>query len=188
MTSLERSTFEAVVLLPEQPEQPADDDAWAFAVLPKDASALLPRRGRVTVAGTINGQAFQALLEPDGRKSHWLRINEALLKASGAVIGGLAQFEIAPVEQEPDPEIPADLLAALEAAPDARATWDDTTTVARVDWIHWIVSAKQAKTRSKRIKDACDMLAEGKRRVCCFDSSGYFSKAFSAPKAADLGQ
>src|SRR5690606_14670020 len=163
MTSQERSKFEAVVLLPEQPAQPGDDNAWAFVVLPKDASALLPRRGRVTVTGTMNGHAFQALLEPDGQKSHWLRIDEALLKASGAVIGELAQFEIAPVEQEPDPEIPADLLAALEAAPEARATWDDTTPVARVDWIHWIVSAKQAKTRGKRIKDACEMLAEGKR-------------------------
>ena len=177
-----RSKFEASIL---RPEPPGDDKSWAFVVLPKDASAKLPRRGRTTVEGTINGRDFQALLEPDGQKSHWLRINKELLEASGAVVGGLAQFEIAAVQQEPEPEVPADLLAALEASPDARVTWDDTTTVARVDWIHWIVSAKQAKTRTKRIHDACEMLASGKRRVCCFDPSGYYSKAFSAPKAAD---
>jgi uncharacterized protein YdeI (YjbR/CyaY-like superfamily) len=89
------------------------------------------------------------------------------------------------VEQEPEPEIPSDLQEALAAAPEARAVWDDTTTIARLDWIHWITSAKQSKTRAKRISDACDMLASGKRRVCCFDPSGYYSKAFSAPKAAD---
>lgn len=55
--------------------------------------------------------------------------------------------------------------------------------VARVDWIHWIVSAKQAQTRAKRISDACEMLASGERRVCCFDPSGFYSKAFGAPKA-----
>jgi hypothetical protein len=29
------------------------------------------------------------------------------------------------------------------------------------------------------------MLASGKGRVCCFDPSGFYSKAFSAPKAAE---
>ncbi|MGD8175304.1 YdeI/OmpD-associated family protein [Marinimicrobium sp. ARAG 43.8] len=172
--------FQASILRPEQSD---GDNAWAFVVLPKEASATLPRRGRTTVVGTMNGEAFQALLEPDGQKSHWLRINDALLKASGAAVGDRVQFEIAPATQEPEPDVPADLLAALEASPDARVTWEDTTTVARVDWIHWVVSAKQAKTRTKRIHDACDMLASGKRRVCCFDPSGYYSKAFSAPKA-----
>jgi hypothetical protein len=29
------------------------------------------------------------------------------------------------------------------------------------------------------------LLAAGKRRVCCFDRSGFYSKGFSAPAAAD---
>lgn len=72
---------------------------------------------------------------------------------------------------------------ALAATPEARAVRDETTTLARLDWIHWITSAKQLKTRAKRIGDACDMLASGKRRVCCSDPSGFYSKALSAPKA-----
>jgi len=89
------------------------------------------------------------------------------------------------VEQEPEPEVPADLLKALQLCHEARATWEDTTTIARLDWIHWITSAKQTKTRAKRISDACAMLASGKKRVCCFDPSGYYSKAFTAPQTAD---
>lgn len=158
---------------------------WAFVVLPKSASAKLPRRGRTTVEGTINAHGFRATLEPDGQLSHWLRIDKELLEAAGANIGDIVTFEIMPVEQEPEPEVPPDLQEALAAAPEARAVWDDTTTIARLDWIHWITSAKQSKTRAKRISDACDMLASGKRRVCCFDPSGHYSKAFSAPKAAD---
>jgi hypothetical protein len=163
----------------------ASDTPWAFIVLPKSASDKLPRRGRTTVDGTINGQLFQATLEPDGQLSHWLRIEKELLKTTGANIGDNVTLEIRPVEKEPEPHIPSDLEKALAAVPEARAAWEDTTTIARLDWIHWITTAKQSKTRSQRIGKACDMLASGKRRVCCFDPSGYYSKAFSAPEEAN---
>ncbi len=169
----------------QRPAQPGGDASWAFVVLPKDVSDKLPRRGRTSVDGSINGHRFQATLEPDGQLSHWLVVNGALREAAGANIGEAVTLEITPVEQEPEPALPPDLDAALSAHPDARSAWDDTTTIARVDWIHWIVSAKQAKTRAQRISNACDMLASGKRRVCCFDPSGYYSKAFGAPQAAD---
>ncbi len=157
---------------------------WAFVVLPKDVSAKLPRRGRTTVDGTLNGQSFRATLEPDGKLSHWLQVDLELLEAAGADFGDLATLEILPVAQEPEPVVPPDLQAALAASAAPRAVWDDTSTIARVDWIHWITSAKQAKTRAKRIANACDMLASGNRRVCCFDPSGFYSKALSAPKVA----
>ncbi len=175
-----RSEFDARLL---RPKRSCSGSAWAFVVLPHEASAKLPRRGRTTVSGMINGHSFNALLEPDGQKSHWLRIDENLIRTSGSRIGDNAHFEIMAVEEEPEPEVPEDLAQALEAAPLSQATWDATTTIARLDWIHWIVSAKQAKTRVKRINDACDMLASGKKRVCCFDPSGYYSKVFSAPQA-----
>jgi hypothetical protein len=176
------SGFEATLL-----RAPAtDSDApWAFVVLPREASEKLPRRGRTTVAGTINGSRFQATLEPDGQLSHWLRLDADLLTAAGVDVGDVVSLEIASVAQEPEPELPTDLAHALAASPEARVTWDATSTLARVDWIHWIVSAKQAKTRALRVDNSCTMLASGKRRVCCFDPSGYYSKAFSAPKVAD---
>lgn len=176
-----KSQFHAA---PLRPEVPGDDAEWAFVVLPLDASAKLPRRGRMTVAVTMNGHRFDAMLEPDGQKSHWLRIGAAELDAAQALIGREARFEISALEHEPDPDLPNDLAEALAAAPESQATWDATTTIARIDWIHWITSAKQARTRAKRVKDACEMLASGKKRVCCFDPSGFYSKAFSAPQAA----
>jgi hypothetical protein len=177
-----RSQFRA---RPLRPKEPIADSAWAFVVLPAEASAKLPRRGRMTVSVSLNRHRFEALLEPDGHKSHWLRIDERELESSGAAIGQEAQFEIAALEQEPEPEVPDDLARALEAAPESQVTWNATTTIARIDWIHWITSAKQAKTRAKRINDACEMLANGKKRVCCFDPSGVYSKAFSAPEAEE---
>jgi len=176
------SRFDARLL---RPSKAGSDSSWTFVVLPKHASEKLPRRGRTTVKGTINGVGFQSTLEPDGQKSHWLRVDRELREAAGVEAGDVVTLEIGPVEQEPEPEIPSDLQAALAASPEAHETWDDTTTIARVDWIHWIESAKQARTRAKRIADACDMLASGKKRVCCFDPSGFYSKALRAPEAVD---
>jgi len=181
MTTIDvKSRFEAKLLRPANPE---NDASWAFLVLPRDASEQLPRRGRTTVEGTINGHPFQATLEPDGQLSHWLQVSRELLEAAGAAVGDVVTLELTPVKKEPEPDIPADFQEALAANPEASKVWKNTTTIARVDWIHWITSAKQLKTRAKRMGDACEMLASGKKHVCCFDQSGYYSKAFRAPEA-----
>ncbi|PYC44547.1 hypothetical protein DMX05_08745 [Pseudomonas soli] len=175
-----RSRFEAKLL---RPAKPSDGRSWAFVVLPREASERLPRRGRATVDGTINGHPFRATLEPDGQLSHWLKVGSELLDAAGVAVGEIVTLELIPLEKEPEPDIPADFEKALATTPEAQKVWNTTTTLARVDWIHWITSAKQLKTREKRIGDACEMLAAGKKAVCCFDSSGYYSKAFRAPEA-----
>lgn len=183
MTTPTRSPFKAQLLRPASTE--GGGKPWAFVVLPKAVSAKLPRRGRTSVDGRLNGHPFTVMLEPDGQKSHWLKLDQALLKAAGVDFGDVAELEVSAVAQEPEPETPADLAKALRASPAAQATWQATTTLARVDWIHWITSAKQTATRANRIQDGCDMLASGKKRVCCFDPSGVYNKAFAAPQSAD---
>ncbi|MGY2184901.1 hypothetical protein D3C81_359850 [compost metagenome] len=184
MTTIDvKSRFEAKL---HRPAKTGNDTSWAFVVLPRDASESLPRRGRTTVEGTINGHPFQVTLEPDGQLSHWLQVSSELLEAAGAAVGDIVTIELAPVKKEPEPDLPADFEEALAASPEARKVWNNTTTIARVDWIHWMTSAKQLKTRAKRIGDACDMLASGKKQVCCFDQSGFYSKAFRAPEAENL--
>jgi len=159
--------------------------SWTFLNLPKEASAKLPSRGMTSVEGTLNGFPFRATLEPDGEGGHWLKVDRKLREAAGAEAGDVVTLEIAPVAEEPEPGVPADLRKALAAAPKARELWSDITPIARKDWIHWIVSAKQAETRARRIRNACSMLAAGKRRPCCFDRSGMYSKSLSRPLADD---
>jgi len=100
-------------------------------------------------------------------------------------VGDTVTLEVTPVAEEPEPRVPPDLRKALTASPAALAQWSDITPVARRDWIHWITSGKQAETRVRRIANACGMLASGKRRACCFDRSGIYSKDFSAPTPAE---
>ncbi|MFZ1016626.1 MAG: YdeI/OmpD-associated family protein [Candidatus Cybelea sp.] len=160
--------------------------AWTFLTLPKHASAKLPSRGSTPVEGTINESPFRATLEPDGKGSHWLKVDRKMREAAGVDPGDVVALEIATTKDQPEPRMPADLRKALATAPKAQALWSSITSVARRDWIHWITSAKQAETRARRIKNACEMLAAGKRRVCCFDRSGIYSKSLSAPAARDV--
>lgn len=181
-TRAARVEFEATL---HRPAVEGKAVSWTFLRLPKRASAKLPTRSMVSVEGTLDGADFRATLEPDGQGGHWLRVDRKLREAAGAKAGDVVTLRIAPVAQEPEPKVPADLRKALAASPKARATWSDITPIARRDWIHWITSGKKAETRPKRIATACDMLAKGKRRACCFDRSGMYGKSLGCPVAAD---
>ncbi len=158
--------------------------SWTFLNLPQAASARLPSRGVVSVEGTLNDVPMSATLEPDGGGGHWLKVDRKLRDAAGVRAGDTVTLEIVPAAEEPEPKIPTDLRKALALAPaKAREVWSDITPRARRDWVQWITSAKQAETRERRVHTACDMLAKGKRRPCCFDKSGIYSKSIKPPVA-----
>jgi Bacteriocin-protection, YdeI or OmpD-Associated/Domain of unknown function (DUF1905) len=173
--------FKAKLLRPAT----AKGASWTLLILPKNASAKLRTRSMTTVEGTINDYPFRATLAPDGQRSHWLKVNKKMREGAGADVGDVVTLEIRSAAKELELRVPADLRKALAAAPKARALWSNITPVARGDWVHWITSAKRSETRARRIHNACEMLATGKRRVCCFDRSGIYSKDFGAPEAAD---
>ena len=71
-----------------------------------------------------------------------------------------------PMRKGPRPELkaPADLLAALTKNKKARATFDRFPPGQRREYIAWVIEAKQAATRAKRIETAVEWMAEGKIR------------------------
>lgn len=158
--------------------------SWRFLRLPQAVSAQLPSRGMVSVDGTLDGHAFTATLEPDGEGGHWLKLPRAQHEAVGVEAGDTVALELAPAAKEPEPRLPPDLRKALADAPAALAQWKAITPAARRDFIQWLGTAKQDETRARRIRTACDMLAAGKRRICCFDRSGIYGKGSCAPQAA----
>ena len=120
------------------------------------------------------------------KKSHWLKVNRKLSDAAGAAAGDVVTLVLTPSGVELESKVPPDLRKALAAAPKAWALWSEITPKARTDWVQWIISAKRPETRARRVENACKMLASGKRRVCCFDRSGFYGGNFCAPEAAEF--
>jgi hypothetical protein len=78
--------------------------SWTLLRLPESASAKLPSRGMVMVEGTMNGFHFEAPLEPDGNKGHWLNVEKNMLKASRAQTGDAVSLEIKVSREWPEPQ------------------------------------------------------------------------------------
>lgn len=65
---------------------------------------------------------------------------------------------------KPALETPPELKAALDANPAARATFDGFPPGAKRDYVAWVVESKRPETRDKRIAQAVEWMAEGKKR------------------------
>src|ERR1051325_9921802 len=142
---------------------------WTILRLPESASAKLPSRGMTLVEGTINGFRSKIVLEPDGKGSHWFRVDAVLRKAAGIDIGNKVKVAVEPSKDWPEPDVPVDLKKALTADSEANALWMDITPMARWDWLRWIRSNNNLATRSRRIEVALSKLKSDKRRPCCFN-------------------
>ncbi|KQY52367.1 YdeI/OmpD-associated family protein [Lysobacter sp. Root494] len=70
----------------------------------------------------------------------------------------------------PPAEVPDDLAAALGKNAKARATFDAFPPSSRRDYIEWITEAKRVETRVRRLAQAIEWMAEGKRRNWKYES------------------
>jgi uncharacterized protein YdeI (YjbR/CyaY-like superfamily) len=82
----------------------------------------------------------------------------------------VAKFDAGPAPRKPKhppkpaPDTPDDLRTALDADPKAAATFDGFPPSCRREYVEWVVEAKRPETRAKRIAQAIEWMAEGKRR------------------------
>lgn len=64
--------------------------------------------------------------------------------------------------------LPDDLSKALADTTEITKLWKGLTQLARNEFICWVVSAKQQKTRERRIERTIEELLEGQKRPCCW--------------------
>jgi len=65
---------------------------------------------------------------------------------------------------KPPAETPPDLAAALAANPAAGAAFEGFPPGCKRDYVEWLTEAKREETRAKRLAQAVEWMAEGKRR------------------------
>lgn len=143
---------------------------WVILPVPKDESVKLPSRGQISVTGIVNGYEIETVLEPDGRWSHWLRVDDELQRTLGVKSGDIVAVEMTTNKDWPEPTIPKDFADALKAAPQkVKDKWEDITPMARWEWIRWMNATLSQETRAVRIEKTISKLSSKHRRPCCFN-------------------
>lgn len=144
-------------------------ESASIVQLPKDASEQLPSRGQVAVRGSINGRNFRTVVEPDGRKGHWIKLERTTAKIGP---GDPVEVVLEVSRDWPEPDVPADLAKALAEAPaEIHDMWTDITPMARWEWVRWVNATANPATRARRVEVTISKMSHGKRRPCCFDLS-----------------
>lgn len=119
-----------------------------------DRAALLftPRRARSAWAGTNKARVERLIAEGRMQPAGLARVEAAKRDGSWDLLTAVEAMV------EPD-----DLVAALAGNRDARRHWDAFPPSVRRQLLFWIVSAKRAETRAKRIAETVTLAAQNVR-------------------------
>ena len=138
--------------------------AWTRMQVPFDVEKAFGSKARVAVSGTLNGFAFRTSILPNGDGTHHMMLNKALMAGAQVSAGMTVEVTMEKDEASREVETPGDLAAALAKNADAMATWTAKTPTFRAEYVLWILEAKAAATRERRIEKIVERVSQGKRR------------------------
>jgi len=121
-----------------------------------------------------DAHSYYVLFARRNPKSLWSAVNKAkverLLAEGRMAAAGLQMVELAKItgtwtalDGVSALEVPADLAAAFEPLPEARAFFDAFPPSARRGILEWIFTAKQPDTRARRIAETVRLAAQNQR-------------------------
>jgi bacteriocin resistance YdeI/OmpD-like protein/uncharacterized protein DUF1905 len=114
--------------------------------------------GRPKVLATVNGHQWRSSIARMGG-GYWLGVSAANRAAAGVEGGQTLDVTVVLDTAERTVTVPADLAAALEAAPAAKAAFDRLSYSHRREHVRAIEDAKTPETRARRITRAVEKLS-----------------------------
>ena len=135
---------------------------WTYVKIPFDVEKHFGKGGQVKVKGTVNGADFRSSLMPDGDGQHFLVVPKSIRDRAKVKVGDRVTVV---VESDAGPrfiEAPPDLAKALGKNKTAKAVWDEFAYSHKKAYVDWIVAAKKAETRVRRIENAVLLIADKK--------------------------
>jgi len=139
--------------------------AWCCINPPFDVYKVFGTRGRVAVAGTLNGHPFRNSLMPEGNGTHRMMISQELRAAAKVNPGDVVRITLSVDTAERTADVPPELQHALDHDPEAGAIFTALAPSHRQEYAEWIAQAKKPETKSARIAKALELLKSGKKRL-----------------------
>jgi Bacteriocin-protection, YdeI or OmpD-Associated/Domain of unknown function (DUF1905) len=132
-------------------------------VVPDDVVAALGAGKRPPVVVTVNGHTYRNTVAVYGGV-FMMGVNAAHREAAGVAVGDELDVELELDTAPREVSVPADLAAALDAEPAARATFDGLSYSNRSWHVLQVEGAKTDATRQRRIAKSVGILKEGRAR------------------------
>jgi len=152
MAADQKTTIQFTATLTREP-----DSSATFIAIPVNVFEIFGIRGRVPVAGTLNGSAFRSSIFPYGGV-HYLGVNRDLRESTGLKAGDLVD-----VVMQYDAETrvitpPEDLAKTLSQNAQALKNWKKLSYSHQREYIDAIEKAVKSETRSARIEQTVSSL------------------------------
>lgn len=128
--------------------------------VPAEVSATLGRGKYIEVRGEASGQAFRTRLTPRGGGRHRLFLNGSVRAAAGVGEGDEVTVELAPDESRPEPELPTDLVAALDRLDGGVQAFAALTAAQRRGMVEFVERARRPETRERYIERVVEVVSE----------------------------
>ena len=137
----------------------------AAAVVLDDAQVAAVGEGakRFPVVATINGYTWRTSVTRMGGE-FLLGLNREVRQGAGVQAGDEVEVTVELDAAPREVEVPEALAAALEADPQAKASFDRMAFTHRKEYARWVAEAKQEQTRQRRVQQALEMIRAGKAR------------------------
>jgi len=143
-------------------QKPDAVGAWTFFAIPFDVEKVYKSKARVPVKGTINGHPYHCSVMPNGDGTFFMVVNKSIRDSIGVSAGDTVAVTMEMDDGARNVTVPGDMLAALDKSPGAKAIFEKFSYSHKKEYIEWIMGAKQAETRERRIKKAISLISEGK--------------------------
>lgn len=135
-----------------------------FAVVPPAVATALGLGSMSRVCGTLAGTAYRSSIMMN-TGVHYLGVHKATIKAAGIAVGDVVAVTIDKDDQPRETDVvPPDLAKALAKTKGAKAAFEALAPSHKREHVKYILEAKQAETRARRIAKTIDTLAARRRK------------------------
>ena len=149
--------FEAVL-------EAGEGDGGVFVVLPFNVPEVYGTRGQVPVQATFDGYPYQGSVVPLGDGHHARLLLKQIRRAIDKTVGDTVRVTLSRDVAERKMEAPADLAAQLATNPKAAAYFAKLAYTHQREYVRWLEGAKKPETRTRRLGEIVEMLAQGRKR------------------------
>lgn len=135
-----------------------------YVLVPFSVEEVYGTRAQLKVRTTIDGFPYEGSLFPFGDGSHGLIVVKPIRGAIGKTWGHTVHVQLARDTAPRQVAVPDDFAQALLVTRGARDKFEKLSYSHQREYVRWVEAAKKDDTRRKRIVEAAEMVAAGKKR------------------------